>query len=112
MPHKLIPVYHSPPQSTLSDDESKIGDSDSEPDSEYGRECFAFPELDDKIRQAISDYGAVFPKLNFSSPRVSSPLTFTHKCVLNDAGCRLGPSRVLPVAMYEPSGSLPTPEIV
>ena len=55
----------------MSDDEDEVDDSASEPDSEYGREHFAFPDLDDKIRQAISEYEAVFPKLNFSSPRVS-----------------------------------------
>lgn len=49
-------------------------DSDSEPDGESARERFAFPELDDKIRQVVSEYGAVFPKLNFSSPRVSISL--------------------------------------
>lgn len=64
-------LYHSPYQSALSDSE----DSASESDSECGRERFAFPELDDKIRQVISEYGAVFPKLNFSSPRVSAPMS-------------------------------------
>ena len=67
-----MPSYRSTFQSTLSDDEDEVDDSTSEPDSEYGKEHFAFPELDDKIRQAISEYGAVFPKLNFSSPRVST----------------------------------------
>lgn len=57
----------------LSDDEDEMDDSASELDGGYGRERFAFPELDEKIRQAISEYGAVFPKLNFSSPRVSAP---------------------------------------
>lgn len=57
----------------LSDDEDEMDDSASELDDGYGRERFAFPELDEKIRQAISEYGAVFPKLNFSSPRVSAP---------------------------------------
>jgi hypothetical protein len=69
----MIPAYHSSSQSTLSDDEDEVEDSASEPDSEYGRERFVFPELDKQIRQAISEYGAVFPKLNFSSPRVSAP---------------------------------------
>ena len=76
LPRKLIFVNHSPFQSTLSDDEDETDDSASEPDSEYGRERFAFPELDDKIRQAISEYEAVFPKLNFSSPRVSIHLSY------------------------------------
>lgn len=61
----------SPSLSTFSDDEDEMGDSSSQPDSEYGTARFTFPELDDRIRQAISEYEAVFPKLNFSSPRVS-----------------------------------------
>lgn len=52
----------------LSDDED--GEDDDEDDE--ARRKFAFPELDAKIRQAVKQYGAVFPKLNFSSPRVSS----------------------------------------
>jgi hypothetical protein len=32
---------------------------------------FSFPDLDDRIRQTIREYGVVFPKLNFSSPQVS-----------------------------------------
>jgi len=54
-----------PFQSELSDDdeEETVEDGDQAPK-------FAFPELDAKIRECIKDYGAVFPKLNFSSPRV------------------------------------------
>ncbi|CCL99260.1 uncharacterized protein FIBRA_01275 [Fibroporia radiculosa] len=65
-----------PVVSELSDNE----DSDEE-ESEPDRRHFAFPELDAKIREAVVQYGAVFPKLNFSSPRdaawmlpASSPL--------------------------------------
>ncbi|RDX49928.1 D123-domain-containing protein [Lentinus brumalis] len=65
----------APAESSLSDDES----SDEEEDDERTR--FAFPELDAQIRAAVAEYGAVFPKLNFSSPRdaawmlpASSPL--------------------------------------
>ncbi|KAI0688928.1 D123-domain-containing protein [Earliella scabrosa] len=65
-----------PAESSLSDDE------DSEPEEEQDeRTRFAFPELDAQIRAAVVEYGAVFPKLNFSSPRdaawilpASSPL--------------------------------------
>jgi len=60
----------------LSDDEE---DEDEDEDDEQQR--FTFPELDAKIRETVSKYGAVFPKLNFSSPRdaawmlpASSPL--------------------------------------
>ncbi|KAI9058194.1 D123-domain-containing protein [Trametes sanguinea] len=63
-----------PAESTLSDDEGEQDDAD-EPVK------FAFPELDARIREVIADYGAAFPKLNFSSPRdaawmlpASSPL--------------------------------------
>ncbi|TCD71477.1 hypothetical protein EIP91_008857 [Steccherinum ochraceum] len=67
-----------PVESELSDDESE---SDGEDEEEEKRKTFAFPELDEKIRAAVAAYGAVFPKLNFSSPRdaawmlpASSPL--------------------------------------
>lgn len=50
--------------STLSDDEGAA----SEDEAEGPR--FSFPELDAQIRAAIREYGAVFPKLNFSSPKV------------------------------------------
>ncbi|KAH9889813.1 D123-domain-containing protein [Cubamyces lactineus] len=66
-----------PAESTLSDDEDAADEDEST--DEPAR--FAFPELDARIREAIADYGAVFPKLNFSSPRdaawmlpASSPL--------------------------------------
>lgn len=59
-----IPIY-SIAESTLSDeDESKNSDG-SEPEDQH----FSFPELDAKIRAAINKYQAVFPKLNFSSPK-------------------------------------------
>ena len=31
---------------------------------------YAFPDLDLVIRQCVKEYEAVFPKLNFSSPKV------------------------------------------
>ncbi|KZT11891.1 D123-domain-containing protein [Laetiporus sulphureus 93-53] len=68
---------YMPGESTLSDDEED--DEEEEPEEE--RRKFAFPELDEQIRATVSKYGAVFPKLNFSSPRdaawmlpASSPL--------------------------------------
>ncbi|KAF9013479.1 D123-domain-containing protein, partial [Cyathus striatus] len=67
-----------PAESTLSDDEDD-SDSDGEPPKQY-----SFPELDQQIRECIKEYGAVFPKLNFTSPRdaawvlpASSPLKCT-----------------------------------
>ncbi|KAK7694590.1 hypothetical protein QCA50_001776 [Cerrena zonata] len=68
-----------PVESSLSDQEDEDEDED-----EIGRKKYAFPELDAQIREAVSKYGAVFPKLNFSSPRdaawmlpASSPLKCT-----------------------------------
>ena len=55
---------YRPAESSLSDNE------DSDDEDEPRRKKYAFPELDKKIREAVSKYGAVFPKLNFSSPRV------------------------------------------
>ena len=59
-------------------------DSDTDPDEEEDEEeerQFAFPDLDTQIRQVISEYGAVFPKLNFSSPKASTSV-FTHSLPL------------------------------
>ncbi|KAL1747322.1 D123-domain-containing protein [Schizophyllum fasciatum] len=57
--------------SSLSDTEDSAGDDDS--DSDEPRRTYAFPDLDSQIRDAIKRYeGAVFPKLNFSSPRDAS----------------------------------------
>lgn len=55
----------------LSDDEDSGADSD---EDDQDRRRYAFPELDAKIRDSVAKYGAVFPKLNFSSPRVSHSL--------------------------------------
>ena len=52
-----------PAETALSDDE------DTEEDVEEGPH-YAFTELDAQIREAVKEYGAVFPKLNFSSPKV------------------------------------------
>jgi hypothetical protein len=56
-------------KSTLKDDSG-----DSEDGTEDGAVTeYAFPELDAHIRAVIDEYGgAVFPKLNFSSPKVRS----------------------------------------
>ncbi|KAH7920975.1 D123-domain-containing protein [Leucogyrophana mollusca] len=64
-------------ESSLSDD-----DDDDSDDASVGQQ-FAFPELDAHIRKAIQDYGAVFPKLNFSSPKDASwvlPASSPLKC--------------------------------
>ncbi|KAJ8583375.1 D123-domain-containing protein [Rhizopogon salebrosus TDB-379] len=59
---------NAPVESSLSDDED--GDEDTD-DAAVGR-SFSFPDLDERIRQIIREYGAVFPKLNFSSPKDAS----------------------------------------
>ncbi|KIY44826.1 D123-domain-containing protein [Fistulina hepatica ATCC 64428] len=69
-----------PLSSSLSDDEDSESNEDVEPLRSY-----SFPEIDKRIRECIALYeGAVFPKLNFSSPRdaawmlpISSPLKCT-----------------------------------
>lgn len=57
-----------PAESTLSDNDEE--DADEDDDDEEPRKRFAFPEFDERIREAVRRYGAVFPKLNFSSPKV------------------------------------------
>ncbi|KAG1749234.1 D123-domain-containing protein [Suillus lakei] len=57
-----------PAESSLSDQEDE---SDDEEDAAVGQ-SFSFPDLDERIRQTIKEYGAVFPKLNFSSPKDAS----------------------------------------
>ncbi|KIJ62710.1 hypothetical protein HYDPIDRAFT_135933 [Hydnomerulius pinastri MD-312] len=67
-----------PAENTLSDDES-----DHSSDSEPPEQRFSFPELDASIRNAIQKHGAVFPKLNFSSPKDASwilPASSPLKC--------------------------------
>lgn len=56
--------------SELSDDEDSRNGSESEEDQSWQ---VTFPELDADIRRILTKYdGAVFPKLNWSSPQVSS----------------------------------------
>ncbi|KAF8631805.1 hypothetical protein AX17_005020 [Amanita inopinata Kibby_2008] len=67
-----------PFESELSDEE----ESHSEGDIDSGPK-FTFPELDEEIRKCIKEYGAVFPKLNFSSPKDASwvlPASSPLKC--------------------------------
>lgn len=54
--------------SELSDDEDAANGSDNQDDMSWQ---IKFPELDSQIRRVIVKYdGAVFPKLNWSSPQV------------------------------------------
>ncbi|KAH7906499.1 cytoplasmic protein [Hygrophoropsis aurantiaca] len=66
--------------SSSDDDEDSLSDSDEDDtrtskhsrNPKQKRKRFAFPELDAQIRSTIAQYGAVFPKLNFSSPKDAS----------------------------------------
>ncbi|KIY70583.1 D123-domain-containing protein [Cylindrobasidium torrendii FP15055 ss-10] len=59
-----------PEGSGLEGETSGITEEDTdEEEEEEEAEKYAFPELDSQIRQAIAEYGAVFPRLNFSSPK-------------------------------------------
>ncbi|KAG2046583.1 D123-domain-containing protein [Suillus hirtellus] len=51
--------------------ESTPSDQEDEDDAAIGQ-SFSFPDLDERIRQIIKEYGAIFPKLNFSSPKDAS----------------------------------------
>ncbi|RDB17939.1 hypothetical protein Hypma_000901 [Hypsizygus marmoreus] len=71
-----------PAESTLSD--SDEDDEDDDEDEDSPPPSFAFPDLDVQIRACVQEYGTVFPKLNFSSPKdaawilpASSPLKCT-----------------------------------
>jgi hypothetical protein len=53
----------------ISDDGTS--EEENEPDaSAVPSHRYSFPELDAKIREVVKDYGGVFPKLNWTSPRV------------------------------------------
>ncbi|KAF9472513.1 cytoplasmic protein [Pholiota conissans] len=70
----------APAESTLSDDEAEE-DADDDDDDDEEKRHYSFPALDARIRACVKEYGGVFSKLNFSSPRdaawllpASSPL--------------------------------------
>ncbi|VDC02368.1 unnamed protein product [Peniophora sp. CBMAI 1063] len=54
------------------DDEEEDEDDSSDEDGEEVNVRHAFPELDERIRATVREYEAVFPKLNFSSPKDAS----------------------------------------
>ncbi|KAG2153021.1 D123-domain-containing protein [Suillus bovinus] len=64
-------LFHSHSLPTLSPAESSPSHQEDEDDAAVGR-TFSFPDLDEGIRQIIKEYGATFPKLNFSSPKDAS----------------------------------------
>jgi hypothetical protein len=73
----LVPILNihsiaSPAESSLSDTEDEDEGKEEESEEEDNSPPFSFPGLDAEIRRCIQQYdGGVFPKLNFSSPRVS-----------------------------------------
>jgi hypothetical protein len=62
-------------ESTLSDNETES--TDDEDEDEEPQKRYAFLELDKRIRECVLEYDAVFPKLNFSCPKVRSFFFFS-----------------------------------
>ncbi|KAF9506262.1 hypothetical protein BS47DRAFT_1374151 [Hydnum rufescens UP504] len=62
------------PVTELSDEDSdsEKGDEDDDDPHSSSLRKYAFPALDAQIREAISTFGAVFPKLNWTSPQDAS----------------------------------------
>lgn len=92
-------------EKTLAEDEDESDSTSS------GGDWFSFPELDDRIRRAIKEYGAVFPKLNFSSPRVSLSLE-SRVMKLSYLGCRMGTPPLLTTQVHIPRRRVPCIEII
>jgi len=59
-----------------NDETSKTRITYSDANSDFRVKHWSFPKLDDEIRQCIEEYGGVFPKLNFSSPKVNCCVPF------------------------------------
>lgn len=66
-------------------------DSDEEDEADEPQERFSFPGLDTQIRQSIEEYGAVFPKLNFTSPKVCLPISLLWACTAKSFSHRMPP---------------------
>lgn len=91
-----------PAETALSDDE------DTEEDVEEGPH-YAFTELDAQIREAVKEYGAVFPKLNFSSPKVRVSIFTTISASSVPTGCLLDSTCIVTSEMHLSSGCLSPP---
>ncbi|KAK9362738.1 D123-domain-containing protein [Lipomyces starkeyi] len=65
-----------------SDDEEEVNWDDDD-DVHKNDPATAFPDLDKRVKEVLADYGAVTPKLNWSSPRDATWITATNslKCV-------------------------------
>ena len=70
---------------------TKDDDGDTVSDEEEEQKRFAFLQLDQQIRAAVEDYGGVFPKLNFSAPKVRAykqyHVSASHRECRMQAGC-------------------------
>jgi hypothetical protein len=89
-----------------------LDDDDGDADSDDARQRYAFPELDAQIRAAISEYGAVFPKLNFSSPRVRACRHFPHGSCQPATGRSMDPPSRLSHEVFLARGGLHAAQIV
>lgn len=69
---------HDDPNGEDEEEEDSSDDEDA-----IQRPRYDFSKLSPRIQQVIDDYGAVFPKLNWSSPQVCS--TITDLCLAGQA---------------------------
>jgi len=99
--HDLTTKPFRPIESTLSDDEKEDMSDKSKDDGPVSPE-YHFPDLDKHIRGCIEEYGAVFPKLNFSSPKVSEDNLLSKTDVNDSYRMRRGYSRLLPPSSAHP----------
>ena len=101
------PNFVRPVESTLSDDGEEEGE-----DAEEGQR-YTFPMLDAQIRQVIKEYGSVFPKLNFSSPKVG----FSHFIICISGllkfaiGCILDITCIFALKVYMSCRCLSSPQV-
>ena len=94
--------------------ENNDSDEDDDTDDEHDEESYSFPDLDAQIRAAIVSYGAVFPKLNFSAPKVRIYLHSTGNMIIiivTAIGRVLDPPLLVPSKMHVPNGCVHTPQI-
>ena len=83
-------------------------DDDSDDEASSLSNQYAFPDLDAHIRTVINEYGAVFPKLNFSSPKARlgqatiPALSWNKPNNYLNAGRSLAPALVVPLEVHVP----------
>jgi hypothetical protein len=101
-----------PAESTLSDDEHDEDSENDDDDDDSIKKHYAFPDLDLVIRQCVKEYEAVFPKLNFSSPKVC---LLSHVCfheLKRSSGCGMASSSFISPQMHLACRRLPAPKIL